>query len=125
MGDDKPNTDAAPPVAMQCGGPCPQVKRRVIPALSPLTTPFQLGSFSLDLRMVYAPLTRCRALGKHPRQEGVLNARTQRCRIDWSGSKPMQADRLNHSCISSRPSPACLLQLLEKRKSPSTPDWRT
>lgn len=50
--------------AMQCGGPCLPLKQRVIPPACPLLTPFALGEFDLDLRMIYAPLTRCRALGE-------------------------------------------------------------
>lgn len=74
MGDDRPKDDAAPPTAVQCGGPCLPVQRRVVPASSPLLTPFKLGSFDLDIRLVYAPLTRCRALGEHPRREGGIPA---------------------------------------------------
>ncbi len=64
MGDDRPKGDAAHPPTMQCGGPCQLVYRRCLPPSSPLLTPFTMGSFNLAVRMVYAPLTRCRALGK-------------------------------------------------------------
>ena len=64
--------EASPPApAMQCGGPCLPVQRRAVPASSPLLTPFALGNLNLDVRMVYAPLTRCRALG----EESSLRAR--------------------------------------------------
>ena len=64
MGDDRPKDDAGHSPTMQCGGPCLLVHRRVLSSSSPLLTPFSLGSFNLNVRMVYAPLTRCRALGK-------------------------------------------------------------
>ncbi len=65
MGDDGRKEDAAHPPTLQCGGPCQLVHRRCLPPSSPLLSPFSLGVFNLDVRMVYAPLTRCRALGKH------------------------------------------------------------
>jgi hypothetical protein len=34
--------------------------------VQPLLTPFKMGDFQLSTRMVYAPLTRCRALGTIP-----------------------------------------------------------
>lgn len=34
-----------------------------------LLTPYSAGIFELDIRMVYAPLTRCRALGKPETQK--------------------------------------------------------
>lgn len=34
--------------------------------LKPLFEPFKLGAFDLSTRVVYAPLTRCRALGTVP-----------------------------------------------------------
>jgi hypothetical protein len=49
---------------LQAGGPCCPPKRRTIAPGCPLLTPFTLGSFDLDIRMVYAPLTRCRAIGE-------------------------------------------------------------
>ena len=49
---------------LQAGGPCCPPKRRTVAPACPLLTPFTLGSFDLDIRMVYAPLTRCRAIGE-------------------------------------------------------------
>lgn len=70
MGANGQIDDAAHAPTMQCGGPCLLVHRRVLPSSSPLLTPFSLDSFNLDVRMVYAPLTRCRALGK-PRYDST------------------------------------------------------
>jgi NADH:flavin oxidoreductase / NADH oxidase family len=36
------------------------------PELAPLFEPTQVGAFELAMRVVYAPLTRCRALGTVP-----------------------------------------------------------
>ena len=51
----------------QAGGPClhrhGSCREHPAHAASPLMTPFQLGEFRLSTRMVYAPLTRCRAIG--------------------------------------------------------------
>ena len=64
-GEYRPGGDASCTKTAQSGGTCMPVHPRSVPAKSPLLTPFSMGSFKLDLRMVYAPLTRCRALGEH------------------------------------------------------------
>lgn len=38
----------------------------------PLLTPYKMGAFELSDRIVYAPLTRCRALGTIPQPAAAL-----------------------------------------------------
>jgi len=64
-GEYRPAGDASCTKTAQSDGSCMPMHPRSVPAESPLLTPFSMGSFKLDLRMVYAPLTRCRALGEH------------------------------------------------------------
>ena len=84
---------------LQCGGPCMPVARRVIPPSSPLFTSFSLGEFELSIRMVYAPLTRCRALGKHPLglPKGTFGSRYPRFSYSYAGTVPSAAARKYYS----------------------------
>ena len=53
---------------LQCGGPCLHRHSAVCSkpsAKDALLTPYTMGNFKLCTRMVYAPLTRCRALGEY------------------------------------------------------------
>ena len=67
---------------------CPADKDAEAPSFEegeqqPLLTPFKMGNFQLSTRMVYAPLTRCRALGTIPQVLlGTLDKNTQRIGID-------------------------------------------
>lgn len=63
----------------------------------PLLNPFKMGDFQLSTRMVYAPLTRCRALGTIPqvlryelRESDCMRVSTC-CKqhLDWSAALAM------------------------------------
>ena len=65
---------------LQCGGPCLHRHSTVCSkpsAKDALLTPYTLGNFKLCTRMVYAPLTRCRALGEHVVYTSLLTFRAE------------------------------------------------
>lgn len=52
--------------------------------VSLLFQPHKLGAFQLSTRMVYAPLTRCRAIDSNP-QDNMIEYYTQRARGSEGG----------------------------------------